>query len=110
MSNQKQKPEIVFKSGRIRAAVFKHEVDKDGRTEIQRQISIQKRIKDGDNWRSTETFFPNELPQLVLVTQKAYEFRCHPRKAKACDNSSEPFSAWPRPFRSSTAPTVTSPI
>ena len=89
MANQKQKPEVVFKSGRIRAAVFKHEVDKDGRTEIQRQISIQKRIKDGDNWRSTETFFPNELPQLVLVAQKAYEYVALREDQPAAETESE---------------------
>lgn len=75
MTEQKQMPELVFRSGRISAAVFRREAERDGRMEVQRQICVQKRIKGDDGiWRSTETYFANELPRLEAVVRKAYDF------------------------------------
>ena len=76
MSQQNDsKPIKDFRSGGIQASVWRKEVDKDGQTVVRHSVRIQKqyRKEDGD-FASTEYYFLDDLPKLVLVAQKAFEF------------------------------------
>lgn len=69
-------PEKTFRSGRMSAAIWSKEVTEDGRTFNQYSVRVQKRFKDKDDneWKSTPYYFKDELPQLVLVATKAFEY------------------------------------
>lgn len=80
MSDQSNKPVQEFRSAgngtSVTAAIWRNETEQDGRTRINYSIRLKKRYYDRDaqSWQDSETFFPEDLPRLQLVAQKAYEF------------------------------------
>ncbi len=73
--NDKQKPEAEFRAGLISASVWRNEVQQDGQTIVRYSIRPQKRYrKDDGSYENSEYYFPEDLPKLILVIQKAYEF------------------------------------
>jgi len=77
MTNQ---PEKRIRIGGCVAAIFANEV-KEGRT--LRKVSVQKRYKDKDgNWKSASSFTADELPEVILCLQKAYEILKTPKQSK----------------------------
>ncbi len=73
--NDKQKPEAEFRAGLISASVWRNEMQQDGQTVVRYSIRSQKRYrKDDGSYADTETYFPEDLPKLILVLQKSYEF------------------------------------
>ena len=70
-----QKPIKNFRAGKIQASIWKNEKDRDGKTILQHSVHIQKQFRNDDgDYQDTDYFFPNELPELELVTRKAYEY------------------------------------
>lgn len=70
-----QKPIHEFRSGRVQASIWKNEVEKQNGIQIHYSIRIQKQFKTEDGeYKDTDYFFPDELPDLELVTRKAFEF------------------------------------
>ena len=70
------KPIRIFKAGAIKASVFENlTLVKGVETKIYNVI-VSKTYKDkDDNWKSTNSFSVfYELPKVILVLQKAYEF------------------------------------
>lgn len=68
-------PEKTFNQGSCRAAIFANEIKQDGKTAIVKKVAIQKRYKDKNgNWQNTNSFGVNDLPKLVLVATKAYDY------------------------------------
>jgi hypothetical protein len=73
MSQQNAKPIAIFRAGCCQASVWVEEAGKDKRPKY--SITVQKRYRDEHGkWQTTLRFFRDELPLLVLVTQKAYEY------------------------------------
>lgn len=68
MSNQK--PEVVFRIGAVSASVFVNKTDNGER----RNVSLQRRYKDGDVWKSTSTFGLADLPVASAVLQRAFDY------------------------------------
>jgi len=76
MSEQdKTKPIKDFRAGGVQASVWRNEVEKDGQTVVRHSVKIQKqyRNKDGD-YEKTEFYFRDDLPKLILVAQKSFEY------------------------------------
>lgn len=77
MSQQsdKQRPVAEFRSRNIQASIWKSEVEKDGRAVPRYSVRIEKRYrKDNGSYETTNCFFPEELPRLQLLAQKAFEY------------------------------------
>ncbi len=76
MSQQRNsKPIKDFRAGTISAAVFRNEVQQEGNTTIRYSVKIQKQFrKDDGQWQNTDYYFPDDLPKLQLVADKAFEF------------------------------------
>lgn len=56
-------PEKVFRIGLISASVFVNEVDGDNGKRELRNVSLQRRYRDGDGeWKSSATFTLADLP------------------------------------------------
>ena len=73
--NDIQKAEAEFRAGLISASVWRNEMQQDGQTVVRYSIRPQKRYrKDDGSYESSEYYFPEDLPKLILVIQKAYEF------------------------------------
>ena len=69
------KPVKSFKAGGVEASVWRQEVEKNGQTVTRYSVRIQKqyRNKDGD-YEKTDYYFRDDLPKLILVAQKAFDF------------------------------------
>ena len=69
------KPIKDFRAGNIQASVWKNEVEKDGQTVVRHSVRIQKQFKNEDgDYQETPYYFRDDLPRLILITQKAFEF------------------------------------
>ena len=76
MSQQNDsKPIKDFRAGGVQASVWRKEVQKDGQTVVRHSVRIQKQYrKEGGDYETTEYYFRDDLPKLILVAQKAFEF------------------------------------
>ena len=77
MSNpQSQKPEKTFRIGGVTAAVWCHHRQIEGLTVTSYNVTAGNRYldKDTNTWQDSSTFFAEDLPRLILVLQKAYEY------------------------------------
>jgi hypothetical protein len=72
MSN---KPEKVFQSGALKAAVFANDHEKDGQSFTVRRVSLQKLYRDKEgNLKTTTSLEVNDLPKAILVLQKSFDY------------------------------------
>lgn len=76
MSQQdKSKPIKDFRSGNIQASIWRNEAEKDGQTVVRHSVRIQKQFRnDGGDYQETNYYFRDDIPKLILVAQKAFEF------------------------------------
>ena len=94
-----QRPVKEFRAGTIRAAIWRNEIlGDDGETTTRYSVRVEKTFRDSrsEQWRQTDYFFTDELPQLRLVADKAYEFIA--LREREPDSESEPTSANPDEF------------
>ena len=69
------KPEIVFKVGAVRAAVFRNIIEKNGKSIPLPKVVIEVRYKDKTGkWNGTHSLSLNDLPKAILALQKAFEY------------------------------------
>ena len=75
MSENANPPIKEFRSGGVKAAIWRNDVQRDGQTFVRHSVRIQKSYRDdrGD-WKTTEYYYPEDLPRLALVAGKAFEF------------------------------------
>lgn len=67
-----QRPVFKVKVGNIDVAVWEHKTDKD---KIYHSVSYNKSYLDeNEEWQKTNNLLTNDLPNLQLGLQKAYEF------------------------------------
>ena len=76
MSQQeKSKPIKDYRSGNIQASIWRNEEDKDGQTVVRHSVRIQKQFrKDDGDYQETNYYFRDDIPRLILVAQKAFEY------------------------------------
>jgi len=66
------KPERVFRIGNVSASVFANEVD--GGNRHLRSVNLQKRYRNGDEWKFSSSFDLSELPQVRAVLELATNY------------------------------------
>ncbi len=77
VGEHKNLPEKKFSTGTISATVWKNygKSKKTGKEVEFRTIQVTKRYQDKEgNWNTTNSLRPDDLPKVILVTQKAYEY------------------------------------
>jgi hypothetical protein len=68
-------PEISFKVGAVRAAIFRNTIQRGPKTVNIGKVILEVRYRDKDGqWKSTHSMSANELPKAILALQKAYEY------------------------------------
>ena len=63
------KPEKVFRIGYVSASIFVNEIETEGGKRTVRNVNVQRRYKDGDEWKSASTFGLGDLPCALRVLQ-----------------------------------------
>lgn len=80
-------PETQFERGACRASIFYNEIKKEGNTEKIPNVVISRSYLDKNNeWKRTNTFRVNDIPKLIIVATKAYDYLTK-RKKKETDSS-----------------------
>ena len=83
------RPEISFKVGAVRAAIFRNQIQRGSQTISIGKVVLEVRYRDKDgNWKSTHSMSANELPKAILALQKAYDYLMT-QKAEPSANTSE---------------------
>jgi len=67
------KPERVFRIGAISASVFVNEVEGEGSKRTVHNVNLQRRYKDGDEWKSSSSFSLSDLPAAITVLNLALD-------------------------------------
>lgn len=82
-TNESKAPEKSFRAGNCSASVFINEVEKDGEKIKIPKVAIDIGYKDKEgNWQSTNRVDTNEIPKVMLVLGKAYEWLVMNKKIK----------------------------
>lgn len=68
------KPEKVFRVGMVSASVFLTDGNSEGSGRKRRRVNLQRRYREGDEWKSSTYFGLSELPQAMAVLQLATEY------------------------------------
>lgn len=64
-------PETTFRIGMTSASIFVNEVEGEGGKRKVRSVSLQRRYKDGDEWKYTSSFGLGDLPAAIRVMELA---------------------------------------
>lgn len=69
------KPEIIFKMGAVRAAVFQNIIQHKGQSVPLPKVVLEVRYRDkAGQWKGTNSLSLNDLPKAITALQKAYEY------------------------------------
>lgn len=68
------KPEKVFRIGSVSASVFVNKVDTDNGKRDIRNVNLQRRYKDGDEWKSSSSFGLGDMPQAIEVLRRSLDY------------------------------------
>ena len=73
---ENNKPIKEFRAGQIKATIWENEKKSGkGETVKYKSVNIEKSYKDDDgNWKTSNTFFREDIPKLQLVAAKAFEY------------------------------------
>ena len=68
-------PIVQYKSGFIEACIYRNEITQKGKIKVRHSVHLQKQFKASDGrYKSTNNYFPNELPQVIVLLQRCYEY------------------------------------
>ena len=68
------KPEKVFRVESVSASVFKNEVETANGKQDMRNVALQRRYHDGEEWKNASSFGLAELPQALAVLDLALRY------------------------------------
>jgi len=68
-----QQPEKSFRIGLVSASVFVNDIETDGGKRRIRNVNLQRRYKDGSEWKSSTSFGLGDLPNAIRVMQLALQ-------------------------------------
>ena len=67
------KPGKTYRIGSVSASIFVNEIDTDGGKRQVRNVNLQRRYKDGDEWKSSSSFGLGDLPQAIAALKLAMD-------------------------------------
>ena len=69
------RPIKEFRVRNLSLAIWQNEGTRDGRPVTLHSITLNKRYRDQetDQWKDSSSFFPDDLPRLRLLLDRAYE-------------------------------------
>ena len=61
------------KSGILNASIWENEIEQDRKRYTTYSVTIERRYRDGEEWKSSKSFRANELLQVAYLANQAYE-------------------------------------
>lgn len=69
-------PEKTFRMASVSASVFANVIETDSGSKTVRNVVLQRRYRDGDEWKSSNSFGLSELPLAQTVLEMATQYVC----------------------------------
>ena len=89
------KPVQTFRAGAVQVAIFTSEFQKDGKTQTMFNATVTRSYKKGDTWEHTSSFGRDDIPKVIYVLNKAYDYVMSTGNAdlsvKASNSNDNPF-------------------
>jgi hypothetical protein len=70
MTGKENRPKHEIRLGRVKASIWENPGRQNGI--VQYGVTVAKVYRDGDLWKTTTTFWPDDLPLLVKVADQAF--------------------------------------
>ena len=67
-------PEKQFRIGLVSASVFANEVRTENGKRCIRNVNLQRRYREGEEWKSSTSFGLSDLPNAIRALQLAQEY------------------------------------
>ena len=68
------KPVHKIRAGQVSCALWENEITLAGGRKIKAlKATVERRYKDGDEWKSSGSYGLNEIPRVIWCLQKAYD-------------------------------------
>lgn len=67
------KPVQKFRAGQVSCALWENEISVSGRKIKMLKATVERRYKDGNEWKSSGSFSRNEIPLALWCLQKAFD-------------------------------------
>jgi hypothetical protein len=68
------KPVKTFRLRGVSASAFQNHTESKGRDVTFHKVSLQRRYRDGDEWKTTSSFSRDDLPIARLLLERAWQF------------------------------------
>lgn len=76
------KPVKVFRIKGVKVSIWANSVTIDGRETIMHKVTDQRIYREGDDWKTTESYSRDDLPILQMLVQDAYRWILEVEAAK----------------------------
>jgi len=74
----KQKPVHEIRLGTIKAAIWANETEQ----RVRHNVTVRRLYKDGEKWKTSDSFGRDELPLVIKVLDRAYTWIIENAQAK----------------------------
>ncbi|MEZ6055482.1 MAG: hypothetical protein R3C01_02135 [Planctomycetaceae bacterium] len=69
-----KRPEKVFRIGFVSVSIFSNDIEHDGSKRTIRSVNLQKRYRDGEDWKYSSSLSLAELPQAIRLLELATRY------------------------------------
>ena len=81
------KPVQKFRAGAISCALWENEITVNGRKIKVLKATVERRYKDGDEWKSSGSYGLNEIPRAIWCLQKAFDHMIEENNTRSDEGS-----------------------
>jgi hypothetical protein len=84
------KPVQKFRAGQVSCALWENELNLSGGRKVKTlKCTLERRYKDGEDWKSSGSFARNELPLAIWCLQKAFDHMIEEGNTRSDDSIDE---------------------
>ena len=83
------KPVQKYRAGQVSCALWENEISVNGRKIKVLKATVERRYKDGEEWKSSGSYGLNEIPRAIWCLQKAFDHMIEQSTARSDENSND---------------------
>ena len=83
------KPVHKIRAGQVSCALWENEISVNGRKIKVLKATVERRYKDGEEWKSSGSYGLNEIPRAIWCLQKAFDHMIEQSTARSDENSND---------------------
>ena len=87
MTTTANKPIKVFRLRGVKASVFENQGKSGSESVVFHKVSLQRVYRDGNEWKTTQSFGRDDIPVVRLLLQRAWEWLLEASAAQYKDDT-----------------------